>query len=274
MKVIKIDNIDQVSELIWEQKFDFEKKRNRSSYLYRGLSNAKFNLVTSLQRNCKGKKDELELSILRNFTKYTAKEEPKLKESIWRQMIVGQHHGLPTRLLDWSYSVLVALHFATSGESLNMIDDHDCAVWKIDIEEINGMLPDKYKKILKTENAYLLTVDMMDRLISGDVNALEKYDKEMGEHALVLLEPFSIDQRIINQYSYFSIIPAQMEHGTDSLGIEAFLSTTNNTVKYVIDKSLKWRIRDMLDQMNINERTIYPGIDGIAHWFARHYYVR
>lgn len=62
MKVIKIDNIDQVSELIWEQKFDFEKKRNRSSYLYRGLSNAKFNLVTSLQRNCKGKKDELELS--------------------------------------------------------------------------------------------------------------------------------------------------------------------------------------------------------------------
>lgn len=46
MKVIKIDNIDQVSELIWEQKFDFEKKRNRSSYLYRGLSNAKFNLVT------------------------------------------------------------------------------------------------------------------------------------------------------------------------------------------------------------------------------------
>ena len=65
-----------------------------------------------------------------------------------------------------------------------------------------------------------------------------------------------------------------MEHGTDSLGIEAFLSTTNNTVKYVIDKSLKWRIRDMLDQMNINERTIYPGIDGIAQWLARHYYVR
>lgn len=40
------------------------------------------------------------------------------------------------------------------------------------------------------------------------------------------------------------------------------------------DKSIKWHIRDMLDQCNINERTVYPGLDGIAMWLKRHYYVR
>ena len=39
----------------------------------------------------------MEPVILRNFTKYATIEDPKLGESVWRQMIVGQHHGLPTR---------------------------------------------------------------------------------------------------------------------------------------------------------------------------------
>lgn len=57
--------------------------------------------------------------------------------------------------------------------------------------------------------------------------------------------------------------------------IEQFLDNeTDNTTKYVIDKKLKWRIRDMLDQMNINERITYPGLDGLTMWINRHYYVR
>ena len=33
-------------------------------------------------------------------------------------------------------------------------------------------------------------------------------------------------------------------------------------------------LRDILDQLNINERMIYPGTAGIAKWLARHYYVK
>lgn len=47
-----------------------------------------------------------------------------------------------------------------------------------------------------------------------------------------------------------------------------------HTVKYIIDKSLRWKIRDMLDRMNINERMIYPGLDGLSAWLKRHYYVK
>ena len=91
----------------------------------------------------------------------------------------------------------------------------------------------------------------------------------MGGNSLVLLEPPSIDQRIINQYSYFSIIPRKVQN------IEEFFNdNTTNTVKYIIDRKLRWQIRDMLDQMNINERVVYPGLDGVSAWLKRHYYVK
>lgn len=65
------------------------------------------------------------------------------------------------------------------------------------------------------------------------------------------------------------MIPSKMND------IEQFLDNeTDNTTKYVIDKKLKWRIGDMLDQMNINERITYPGLDGLTMWIKRHYYVR
>ena len=74
---------------------------------------------------------------------------------------------------------------------------------------------------------------------------------------------------IVNQYSFFAAIPSGI---TD---LEAFLDAhTENTVKYVIDKKLRWELRDILDQMNVNERMIYPGTAGIAKWLARHYYVK
>ena len=45
-------------------------------------------------------------------------------------------------------------------------------------------------------------------------------------------------------------------------------------MKYVIDKNLRWRVRDMLDSLNISERLFFPGLDGLSKWIARHYYVK
>ena len=86
---------------------------------------------------------------------------------------------------------------------------------------------------------------------------------------MVVIEPPSINQRIVNQYAFFSVIPLDMED------VEAFLDRqTEHTVKYVIDRKLRWRVRDMRDQLNMSERIVYPGLDGLSRWIARHYFVK
>lgn len=261
---VRIKNMDDLLKLLSEQKHDEEIGRHRSPFLYRGMSNESYKLETSLKRNCKNKYKELEKPVLRNFTKYAAIDDPLLNESVWRQLIIGQHHGLPTRLLDWTYSPLVAMHFAMGGQ-LSDMDRYDAVIWKIDITELNQKLPEQYQEELEEEKAYLFTVEMLNKL----VKSIDDYDEDMKDRSMVLLEPPSIDQRIINQYSYFSVVPG------DICSLEEFLDTqTENTVKYIVDKAIKWRIRDMLDQMNISERIVYPGLDGLTKWLARHYYVR
>ena len=41
--------------------------------------------------------------------------------------------------------------------------------------------------------------------------------------------------------------------------------------RIVIQASLRWEVRDKLDQANITERVLYPGLDGLCRWLARYY---
>ena len=108
----------------------------------------------------------------------------------------------------------------------------------------------------------------MDMLTQASAD-LNSYDEDMGGHAMVVLEPPSINQRIVNQYAFFSVVPLGMAD------LEEFLERdTQNTVKYVIDRRLRWRVRDMLDALNMSERSVYPGLDGLSRWIARHYFVK
>lgn len=268
IKTIKIERVEDIFQLISDQPLDSITNRNRSPYFYRGLPNVDYCLQTSLQRNCRGKREELERCLLRNFTKYAMETDhgTRIAASDWTKMIIGQHHGLPTRLMDWSYSPLVALHFALSESNPADYGKHDCVVWRINCIDINNTLPEEYTDRLGRpgEKAYLFTVDMLSDI------SLKKYDADMKQNrSLLLLEPPSIDQRIVNQYSYFTVIPSSLDC------MEEFIADKlPDTVRYIIDKNIRWRIRDMLDQMNVNERILLPGLDGLAAWLKRYYYVQ
>lgn len=265
IKTVEVKTIEDVLPLITEQEYRPDLDRNRSLYLYRGMTDAKFKLTTSLRRNCKDAKKALEPCILDNFTKYGALEDPQIEKSVWRQMILGQHHGLPTRLLDWTQSPLIAMHFATSEHDLDKMESHDCVIWRIDIKELHAMLPGRYKKVLSDHQTSVFTVNMLNEVTTN----LDQYDEDMQDKSMVVVEPPSIDPRIVNQYSFFSIVPDAVDN------IEEFFDKyTENTVRYVIDKDLRWRIRDMLDQQNISERIVYTGLDGLSKWLGRHYFVK
>lgn len=272
IRVVKVDDLVQLFKFF---EFEEDKKRTRSSFLFRGISSTVHPLITSLERFCGKKKEVLEKPMLRNFTKYAIGENRLIGDSVWHQLIIGQHHGLPTRMMDWTYSPLMALHFALSESDPARIGSQDCEIWAVSVKEMITLLPLKYQIKLKEENAFCFTIDMLRSL----ANDLSEYDKDMenvfssereGAHsAMVFMEPPSIDQRIVNQYSYFSIVPSHIDR------VDLYFDeTTRETKRIIIDKSIHWETRDMLDSMNINERIVYPGLDGIATWLRRHYYVK
>ena len=67
------------------------------------------------------------------------------------------------------------------------------------MKDVNRYLPDKYARILERDKTFIFSLDTL----SAVADSIEQYDADMGGDAFVNLEPPSIDQRIVNQYSFF-----------------------------------------------------------------------
>jgi hypothetical protein len=131
--------------------------RHRSDYVYRGVENKEWGLETSLQRlgpHYAG----VERPLLRSFMKY-ARPGDLPSNNLFFRLAVAQHHGLPTRVLDWTTSPRIAVHFAIANENSF---DKDGAVWCIDVAGIRALLPELLKEKLEKEYAYLFSIEMLD----------------------------------------------------------------------------------------------------------------
>ena len=91
----------------------------RSQMLYRGASSGSWEPLTSLQRlnHSPSEVSHIESAILRAFRSY-ASEALSENSSPLLWLALAQHHGAPTRLLDFSHSPLTAIYFATEDESM------------------------------------------------------------------------------------------------------------------------------------------------------------
>lgn len=233
--------------------------RHRSPFAFRGLACVDHPLTSSLVRLAAGNADvhTLELALLRNFRKY-ARAEGAESDSIWNWLALGQHRGLPTRLLDWTYSPLVALHFATEDPDTF---DRDGVVWCVNFIGANRLLPQRLQRILREESSDTFTVEML-----SPFQTLRRFDALARDPFVVFLEPPAVDRRILNQFALFSLMSDPSAH------FDRWLHGHEDLCRrVVIPASLKWEIRDQLDQANVNERVLFPGLDGLSRWLARYY---
>lgn len=246
--------VDEVYHDSWKPQLE----RFRSDYAFRGLSDCSYQLKNSFLRSC-GKRPEIEYHILRNFRKYARTSEPNLTNTQLRSLVLAQHHGLPTRLLDWTYSPFIAMHFATSNTERFNIDG---VIWKVDFVKVNQLIPEPLNSLLSKEKCNAFTVEMLESEFSN----VQKFDEKIGTGNVLFFEPPSIDERIVNQFALFSI----MSNATSILD-DWLINHPDVYRRIIIPSHLKWEIRDKLDQANITERVLFPGLDGLARWLKRHY---
>jgi FRG domain len=261
VREVRAASWNELNELLFEESWQEGLGRFRSNFAFRGRARASEGLETSLVR-LGGDARSLEGQLIRNFRKYANRNDVPY-DSTWNWLALAQHHGLPTRLLDWTYSPYVALHFATTTLQSYEVDG---VVWTIDYVRAHELLPDALRNVLEEEGANVFTAEMLDRA------AARRVDLDMlaeDDDFVLFLEPPSLDQRIVAQYALFSLMS-----GPDT-SLDEWCAAHDELVRrIVIPPELKWEVRDKLDQANITERVLFPGLDGLSAWLRRYYLPR
>ena len=257
MERVRISSWLHLQEELFADAWQDELGRFRSGFAFRGEADPGVELTTSLAR-LGGAYGDVEPHLLRNFRKYAALNAVPV-DSLWNWLALAKHHGLPTRLLDWTFSPHVALHFATASPQM----DVDAAVWCVDFVGANRRLPVRLRRLLEREGANTFTADMLGEL-APSLEALDALAST--DEFVVFFEPPSLDERIVNQAALFSLMPSPYAQLGD------WLSRHPDLVRLlVVPAELKWEIRDKLDQLNVTERVLFPGLDGLSRWLARYY---
>lgn len=254
----RISSWIELQEAVFESAWQPGLQRHRSNFVFRGTPRASHGLETSLQT---GGFELKERHLLNSFRKYALRSAVH-GDLVWNWLSLAKHHGLPTRLLDWTYSPFVAMHFATHDPRHF---DEDATIWCVDYRKTNELLPKSLRRVAESEDVNIFTTEQL----AGVAKTLEEFDHLAKNDFVVFFEPPSLDERIVNQFALFSL------PSSPTMSLEGLLEQRDAAVrKIIIPAELKWEIRDKLDQANVTERVLFPGLDGLSQWLKRYFTTR
>lgn len=263
VKEIVVHSLGELVNLATPNEPDQASGRLRDTSVYRGMSDASARLLTSLDRLGGSErphaKAELEAHLLRNFLRYGRPFLDAKQERFWEVMVVAEHHGLPTRLLDWTHSPIVAAHFATLASA----PENDRIIWRLDWKKVHerfGLRP--FAFLVEDLDEVLLKRGFQDGWDFLDAKIATK------EHFACLLDPPAVTGRIAVQSGAFTLCSAKDRALDEVLG-EAGIGDA--LTRFVIPKERAGYMRDQLDLCTVDERRLFPGLDGIAAELRRYY---
>lgn len=253
MEIIQIKSLSGYINAIKKLKNGLIK--NGADIWFRGVSDKSYELVPGILWRNISEPNHLGMieEWLNEYLLYSSEE---LKDG-FDIYALAQHYGLPTRLLDWTTSPLIALYFALEKEELN----EKRIVWAIDPLLLN-------KKKIKWEGH----LSISDRYLRKQFD-LDKYLPEpLGGHdeKKMLDGPIAIrvqpkNRRIISQKGCFTL------HGKSTDNIDNILGTVNKgIVKLEINGKLtRNKILEELYILGISEDTIFQDLDAFSKRLKR-----
>lgn len=233
MKTIEIKSFTELTELITSDEYTC------GHYVYRGISDSKnHKLIPAVGRIdedilCGLTIEEYELEILNRFKLRANSEINPAPKDDWEWLALAQHHGLPTRLLDWTSSPLIALYFATKPNILH-----------------NG----KIEKCNPNGGA-IFALHTCGYIDTNCIYSPFDFD-EYG-----IFYPPHITKRITGQFGLFSIQPNPREEL--QTGFEDDLDKT--ITKFTFKCEVAEEIQRKLYLLGIRHETVFPDLDGFSY---------
>ena len=170
-------------------------------------------------------------------------------EGEWEWLFIMQHHGLPTRLLDWTESPLVALFFAL-GCHENSDDNADGCLWVLSPLALNQeSIPDE-------PDADVLCLGMDDYLDQYLPESIRKQPESFNLNPLAAIAPRN-NARIQIQHGVFTVFHRDL----------SALDTGNNSNflwRMVIPRDAKAHLNEELELLRINKFTLFPELEHAA----------
>jgi hypothetical protein len=97
---------------------EFTNRHAQSKWIFRGVADKEFKLLPKIGRDSNKYDRNTEEVIFANFSRRVRYFIDTTGFDEWDLLALAQHHGLPTRLLDWTNNPLVAAYFAVSSMPL------------------------------------------------------------------------------------------------------------------------------------------------------------
>jgi hypothetical protein len=240
MQEVEVDNIEDYLKVIKHNKEENLRRGNFEDFLFRGQT-VDYPLIPKICRlKARGDLLQVEQLLLQEFkrTNPLLIEEHRPMDD-WDYLTLGQHFGLPTRLLDWSNNALTALWFATGSTDPQPPRSEYSIVWILMAHQEDFDLP-------------------IERFRPFDVPETK------------IFRPRIIKQRINNQSGVFSI-PSSKEM-LEKRNMNESDSYHEKLVKVKIPCAKLTDIRTDLNTVGVNAFTIFPELEGLCTYLQWRYF--
>jgi len=220
MQSYMIENVDHFHKI-----FSIFKSRDGFGWWFRGQADASWRLLPKAARKEFYLPDNRDLGRFHDW-RLQAISYSNIPDSDMEALALAQHHGLATRLLDWSQNPLVAAYFACSSE-------------------------------LNTDGAVYIFQAPNDMITME----LEQAQLESLEGIYGYL-PRAISSRVLNQKGMFTVhCPPDSEIVIQK---SKWDDQTSNLIKVVLPKEIKLELIENLSNYGVNAASIFPDLDGLS----------
>jgi hypothetical protein len=298
MNEFKIDKFEEYLRIVRDELGTAERNGKSNRLYFRGQTKRAadgYDLKPSIGRyehlNIKtpAERDTLEQEVLETFNNHLLTYVNHLPRNEWEALAIAQHHGLPTRFMDWTTNPLVALYFATRETQRNGRGENlDSAIYILISEpprfsdlkrqKQNGDViqqksnPVKQTLIPNDADGYdIFGLDGEQATVFDEFEVLDEDEqsqplKQTDKSDEKELSPFGIGENVI--YDPPHVSPRIRAQDGVLLACHQPMQSLEekDVLEMVIDHAAHDDIRRRLDQYGVFDKQLFPDLDGIAKW--------